>query len=69
MRTGSLGDPAFRQDHEGDFYQALHASGQLERMALSKALAPVKPQVNRAFNPSLHPEVLDEATNQRSRRY
>jgi hypothetical protein len=33
------------------------------------APTPIKPQVNRAFNPSLHPEVLDEAMIQSSRRY
>ncbi len=54
----------------GELYRQIHdLTKQLERMALSKAPAPVKPQVNRAFNPSLHPEVLDEATNQASRRY
>jgi hypothetical protein len=53
----------------GELYRQIHdLTTQLERLALSKAPAPVKPQVNRAFNPSLHPEVLDEATNQRSRR-
>jgi hypothetical protein len=41
----------------------------LERIALSKAPAPVKPPVNRSFNESRHPEVLREATNQASRRY
>jgi len=40
----------------------------LERMALSKAPAPTKPRVNRSFNASHHPEILGEATNQRSRR-
>jgi Integrase core domain len=54
----------------GEFYRQIHdLTKQLERMALTKAPAPVKPQVNRAFNPSLHPEVLGEATNQASRRY
>jgi hypothetical protein len=54
----------------GELYRRIHdLTTQLERTALTKAPAPVKPQVNRAFNPSLHPEVLDEATNQASRRY
>ncbi len=53
----------------GELYRRIHdLTTQLERMALTKAPAPVKPQVNRAFNPSLHPEVLDEATIQASRR-
>jgi transposase InsO family protein len=53
----------------GELYRQIQdLTTQLERMALSKAPALVKPQVNRAFNPGLHPEVLDEATNQRSRR-
>jgi hypothetical protein len=53
----------------GELYRQIQdLTTQLERVALNKAPAPVKPQVNRAFNPSLHPEVLDEATNQHSRR-
>ncbi|MGI8491281.1 MAG: integrase catalytic domain-containing protein [Acidimicrobiales bacterium] len=40
----------------------------LERMALSKAPAPIKAPVNRSFNQSHHPEILGEAMNQRSRR-
>src|SRR5665213_3335174 len=40
---------------------------QLERLSLQKARAPQR-VINRAFNPSIHPEVLYEATNQRSRR-
>lgn len=40
----------------------------LERLALSKAPAPVKPRVNRDFNASRHPELLGEATTQPSRR-
>jgi hypothetical protein len=52
-----------------ELYSQIHdLTTRLERMALSKAPAPVKPQVNRAFNPSLHPEVLVEATIQTSRR-
>ena len=54
----------------GALYRQIHAlTKQLENLALTKAPAPVKPQVNRSFNPSLHPEVLVEATNQASRRY
>jgi hypothetical protein len=54
----------------GELYRQIAAlTQQLENLALTKAPAPVKPQVNRAFNPSLHPEVLVEATNQSSRRY
>jgi hypothetical protein len=54
----------------GELYRQIQElTTQLEGMALTKAPAPVKPQVNRAFNSSLHPEVLDEAMNQRSRRY
>jgi hypothetical protein len=56
IRPGEL----FRQIHE--------LTTQLERIALAKATAPVKPRVNRAPNPSLHPEVLPEATTQTSRR-
>ncbi len=40
----------------------------LERLALRKAPAPVKPRVNRDFNASHHPELLGEATTQPSRR-
>jgi len=53
----------------GELYrQILARTEQLEHLALSKAPAPVKPRVNRAFNPSLHPEVLGEATLEASRR-
>ncbi|MGH3576078.1 MAG: DDE-type integrase/transposase/recombinase [Mycobacterium sp.] len=38
-------------------------TARLERLALSKAPAPVKPRVNRSFNDSRHPEVFGEATN------
>ncbi len=40
----------------------------LERLALSKAPAPVKPKINRAFNAGPDPEILDEAMNQPWRR-
>jgi len=39
----------------------------LEHLALTQSLAPVR-RVNKSFNRPLHPEVLDEATNQTSRR-
>lgn len=53
----------------GDLYRTIRElTERLERLALSKRPAPAKPPVNRAFNPSLHPEVLSEATNQASRR-
>ena len=53
----------------GDLYRAIQElTTRLERMALSKAPARLRAPVNRAFNPTLHPEVLDEATKQRSRR-
>jgi hypothetical protein len=39
----------------------------LEHLALTKSLAPIR-RVNKSFNRSLHPEKLDEATNQASRR-
>ena len=53
----------------GDLYRQIQdLTARLERMALTKAPAPVKPRVNKAFNPSLHPEVLPEATNQAWRR-
>jgi hypothetical protein len=54
----------------GELYRQIRdLTSQLERMALSKAPAPAKPQVNRAFNASSHPELLREATNQPSRRF
>jgi len=41
--------------------------GQLERLALTKTVAPQR-AVNRSFNTTDRPELLGEATNQRSRR-
>jgi hypothetical protein len=62
-------DEAMESVRPGDLYRAIQElTTRLERLALTKAPAPVKPPVNRAFNPSLHPEVLDEATNRASRR-
>jgi hypothetical protein len=53
----------------GDLYRAIRElTTRLERLSLSKAPTPVKPPVNRAFNPGPHPEVLVEATIQPSRR-
>jgi hypothetical protein len=53
----------------GDLYRAIEElAARLERLALSKAPAPVKPRVNRAFNETPHAKVLREATNQLSRR-
>jgi hypothetical protein len=53
----------------GELYRAIEAlAGRLERLALSKAPAPVKPRVNRSFNETPHAKVLREATNQLSRR-
>ncbi len=58
-----------RTIHPGDlFRQIASLTEQLEHLALTKAPAPVKPKVNRAFNEWHHPEVLDEAMNQASRR-
>jgi hypothetical protein len=39
----------------------------LEHLALTKSLAPTR-RVNKSFNRPLHPEKIDEATNQASRR-
>lgn len=43
-------------------------TSRLERMALTKAPAPLKPPVNRAFNSGPDPEIPREATNQSWRR-
>ena len=43
-------------------------AAELEKLAITRAATPIR-RVNRSFNPSLHPEVFDDATNQRSRRY
>jgi hypothetical protein len=54
--------------HPGELQREIaRLCARLERLALSKAPAPHR-FVNRAFNPSSHPEVLGEATNRRSRR-
>jgi transposase InsO family protein len=43
-------------------------AAELENLAITKAPTPIR-RVNRSFNPSLHPEVFDDSTNRRSRRY
>jgi hypothetical protein len=58
-----------RRIHPGDLYREIaELTHRLERLALSKAPAPVRPPVNRSFNQPRHPEVLGEAMNQASRR-
>ena len=62
-------DAAMAAIRPGELYRTIRElTERLERLALTKAPAPVKPPVNRAFNPSLHPEVLHEATMPGSRR-
>jgi hypothetical protein len=52
-----------------DLYRQIRdLTAQLELLALSKAAAPAKPQVNWAFNHPAQPEVLVEATMQPWRR-
>jgi hypothetical protein len=56
--------------HPGELYRQIQdLTSQLERMALSKAPAAVKPKVNRAFNWSALAEVFHEATNRPCRRF
>ncbi|MGH3514772.1 MAG: integrase catalytic domain-containing protein [Pseudonocardiaceae bacterium] len=58
-----------RSLHPGPLARSIaELTTRLERMALSKALAPIKAPVNRSFNKTLHPEILGEAMNHRSRR-
>jgi hypothetical protein len=60
---------AMRSVHPGELSRSIaELTSRLERLALSKAPAPVKPRVNRSFNQPRQPEVLREATNQGSRR-
>ena len=60
---------AKRSVHPGELSRSINdLTTRLERLALSKAPAPIKPPVNRSFNEPRHPEALREATNQRSRR-
>jgi hypothetical protein len=63
-------DATMASIHPADLYRAIAAlATRLERLALTKAPAPVKPRVNRSFNETPHAKVLREATNQLSRRY
>jgi len=50
------------------FREIAELTGRLEHLALSKAPAPIKSQVNRAWNAKPDPEVPREATNQSWRR-
>jgi hypothetical protein len=60
---------AMRSVHPGELSRSINdRTTRLERLALSKAPAPVGPRVNRSFNERRHPEDLREATYQRSRR-
>ena len=60
---------ARRSVHPGELSRAIGIlTTQLERLALSKAPAPIQSRVNRSFNETPHPELLREATNQRPRR-
>ena len=54
--------------HRAALYDQIQTlTAQLERLALTKAPTSVR-RVNRSFNRSLQPEVLDEVMNQASRR-
>jgi transposase InsO family protein len=56
------------QLHPGQLQREItRLAAELQRLALTKAPTPLR-RVNRAFNASPFPEVLGEATNQRSRR-
>lgn len=59
---------ALHQLHPGELQRQIDAlTARLERLALTKTTAPPRP-INRAFTHRDHPEILDEATNHRSRR-
>jgi len=59
---------ALNQLHPGELQRQIDTLvARLERLALTKTSAPPR-KINRAFNKSSHPEILDEATNHRSRR-
>ncbi len=61
-------DDAFADLHLAALHdQVQRLIAQLEKISLNKGLAPIR-RVNKAFNRPLHPEVLDEAMNQASRR-
>ncbi len=79
--TRALDDPTVTEDAKASIRQTVSAISpgtlskeiaglctQLERLALTKAPAPIKPRVNQAFNHRDHPEDLGEAMNRRSRR-
>jgi hypothetical protein len=79
--TRALYDPTVAEDAKASMRQTLSTISpstlsneitalckQLERLALSKAPAPVKSRVNQAFNHRDHPEDRGEAMNHRSRR-
>lgn len=56
------------QLHPGELQREIDTLvARLERLALTKTTAPPR-RINRAFNKTDHPEILGEATNQRSRR-
>jgi transposase InsO family protein len=53
----------------GDLSRAITAlAAELETIAITKSPTPIPRRVTRSFNYSLHPEVLGDSTNQRSRR-
>ncbi len=61
-------DAVFADLHLAALYdQIQNLALELEHVSLTKGLAPIR-RVNKAFNKPLHPEVLDEAMNQASRR-
>ena len=61
-------DATFAGVHMTSIHDQIQSlTAELERIALTKGLAPIR-RVNRAFNQPSHPEVLDEAMNQASRR-
>ena len=48
--------------------EIIELTQQLENLALAKALTPIKPPVNHAFNHRTEPEIPNDATNQPWRR-
>ena len=61
-------DATFKDLHLCSLYDEIQTlTAQLEHLALTKTLTPTR-RVNKSFSRSLHPEVLDEAMNQASRR-
>ena len=56
------------QFHSGELQREIDTLiARLERIALTNTTAPSR-AINRSFNERDHPEILGEATNQRSRR-